>query len=79
MRATKEDNVRRFITACSLLALVGCQGASDAPDEVLDTDAAPAVAAGISADTLLAEVERLASDAFEGRAPGSAGETRTIE
>ena len=59
--------------------LVGCQGAADAPDEVLDTDAAPAVAAGISADTLLAEVERLASDAFEGRAPGSAGETRTIE
>ncbi|RUA04677.1 MAG: peptidase M28 [Candidatus Neomarinimicrobiota bacterium] len=40
---------------------------------------AQAVAAGISADTLLAEVERLASDAFEGRAPGSEGETRTIE
>ena len=78
MRA-KEDNVRRFITACSLLALVGCQGASDAPDDARDTDAAPAVAAGISADTLLAEIERLASDAFEGRAPGSAGETRTIE
>jgi len=75
----KEDNVRRFITACSLLALVGCQGASDAPDDARDTDAAPAVAAGISADTLLAEIERLASDAFEGRAPGSAGETRTIE
>ena len=71
--------MRRFITACSLLALVGCQGASDAPDEAPDTDAAPAVAAGISADTLLAAVERLASDAFEGRAPGSAGETRTIE
>ena len=65
--------VRMFVMVCSLLALVGCQGASDdAPD------AAPAVAAGISADTLLAEVERLASDAFEGRAPGSEGETRTI-
>ena len=71
--------MRKFITACSLVVLVGCQGAADAPDEVLDTDAAPVVAAGISADTLLAEVERLASDAFEGRAPGSAGETRTIE
>ena len=71
--------MRRFITACSLLALVGCQGASDAPDDAPDTDALPAVAAGISADTLLAEVERLASDAFEGRAPGSEGETRTIE
>ena len=71
--------VRMFVMVCSLLALVGCQGASDAPDDARDTDAAPAVAAGISADTLLAEIERLASDAFEGRAPGSAGETRTIE
>ena len=51
MRA-KENNMRRFITACSLLVLVGCQGASDPPDDARDTDAAPAVAAGISADTL---------------------------
>ena len=42
--------------------------------------AAPAaeIAPGIGADTLLAATETLASDAFEGRAPGSEGETLTI-
>ena len=72
--------VRTFVMASCLLALVGCQGgAPDVPDGAPDNATEPAVAAGISADTLLAEVERLASDAFEGRAPGSDGETRTIE
>jgi len=71
--------VRTCVIACCLFALVGCQGASDAPADAPQTDGASVVAAGISADTLLAEVERLASDAFEGRAPGSDGETRTIE
>ncbi|HIE92067.1 MAG TPA: M28 family peptidase [Acidobacteria bacterium] len=33
----------------------------------------------MSADTLLAAIERLASDEFEGRAPGSPGETLTVE
>jgi Zn-dependent M28 family amino/carboxypeptidase len=36
------------------------------------------VVAGIGADTLLAAIERLASDEFGGRAPGSDGETRTV-
>ena len=40
---------------------------------------APAeIAAGIGAETLLAATETLASDEFEGRAPGSEGETRTV-
>ena len=38
----------------------------------------PGVAAGISADTLLAATATLASDEFEGRAPGSEGETKTV-
>ena len=71
--------MRSCAITCCLFALVGCQGASDAPADARQTDGASVVAAGISADTLLAEVERLASDAFEGRAPGSDGETRTIE
>ena len=71
--------MRTCVIACCLFALVGCQGASDAPADAPQTDGASVVAAGISADTLLAEVEQLASDAFEGRAPGSDGETRTIE
>lgn len=46
--------------------------------------AAPAMAAGqtaappISVDTLKAVTKTLSSDAFEGRAPGSAGETKTL-
>ena len=70
--------MRTFIMVCGLLVLVGCQGASEAPADAPRADGTPVVAAGISADTLLAEVERLASDEFEGRAPGSEGETRTI-
>ena len=38
----------------------------------------PAVAPGIRADTLLAATTTLASDEYEGRAPGSAGEEKTV-
>ena len=61
----------RCVTALLLFAPVACVG-SAAPEEV------PGVAAGISADTLLAATETLASDEFEGRAPGSNGETKTV-
>ena len=75
--------MRRFPIAGSLLMLAllaACQGASDAPAGATEAgDGAPAVAAGIGADTLLAQIEQLASDEFEGRAPGSVGETRTVE
>ena len=71
--------VRTFVIACGLFALIGCQGAPATSEGDADPTAAPVVAAGISAGTLLAAVERLASDEFEGRAPGSAGEVRTIE
>ncbi|HJN43718.1 MAG: peptidase M28 [Acidobacteria bacterium] len=70
--------MRRILAACSLIALVGCQGASGTPDRGSDTAPLPAIAAGIGADTLLTAVERLASDEFEGRAPGSDGETLTV-
>ena len=74
--------MHRVVIVCGVLSLVGCGAGSDPP---VAGGAAPsaggepaAVAAGIRADTLLAAIERLASDEFEGRAPGSAGETRTI-
>ena len=38
----------------------------------------PGVAPGISADTLLAATTTLASDEYEGRAPGSEGEEKTV-
>ena len=54
-----------------LLAAVACGGGATSEE-------APGIAAGISADTLLAATEMLASDEFEGRAPGSEGETKTV-
>ena len=72
--------MRGFIIASSVVVLVACRGATDPPDAPLDGSGfLPGVAAGIDAGTLLAEIERLASDEFEGRAPGSVGETRTVE
>ena len=67
----------RSLAAVMLLLTVGCGGGSD---EMTAGDAAPPaeIAAGIGADTLLAATETLASDEFEGRAPGSEGETLTI-
>ena len=46
---------------------------------VVASEVASVAAAGISAETLLAETRMLASDEFEGRAPGSAGEERTVD
>ena len=66
-----------MLTAAALILTVACGGgASESPGG----SGAPAaeIAAGISAGTLLAATETLASDAFEGRAPGSAGETKTV-
>ena len=63
--------VSRWLLAGWLPALVSCGGGDV-------TDDAAEFAAGISAGTLLAEIETLASDAFEGRAPGSPGEERTV-
>ena len=63
--------VSRWLLAGWLPALVSC-GGGDATDDAAE------IAAGISAGTLLAEIETLASDAFEGRAPGSPGEERTV-
>ncbi len=55
------------------LAALGlaCLGAG--PDEDLR-----AVAAGLRAEDVLAEIKVLASDAFEGRGPGTAGEDKTV-
>ena len=61
-----------FITAC------GGSG-DDNSVSVISETVAPAVATGIDAETLMAEIEILSSDEFGGRAPGSPGEVLTIE
>ena len=63
--------MNRVLTVVLLLAAVACGGGPTSEE-------APGIAAGISADTLLAATEMLASDEFEGRAPGSEGETKTV-
>ena len=60
----------RCMLAGCCLAMVSCGGGAD--------DDRTGIAAGIGADTLLAQTEILASDEFEGRAPGSGGEERTV-
>ncbi len=60
----------RWLLAGCVLALASCGGGA--------VDESTGIAPGITAETLLAQTEMLASDAFEGRAPGSAGEELTV-
>ena len=66
----------RWLLVGCLAAAVACGGGM-ADDSAAGAPAAE-IAAGISADTLLAATGTLASDEFEGRAPGSEGETKTV-
>ena len=70
----------RFVSVVVMVAVVGCGDASD--DASVEGGARlsePSIAAGIDADSLLAEIEILSSDEFGGRAPGSPGEVLTID
>jgi Zn-dependent M28 family amino/carboxypeptidase len=60
------------IVCVSLIGLSACRSA-EAPEPRLGTPP------GISSETLLEEVSVLASDEFEGRLPGSDGETKTVD
>ena len=68
-----------LVSVVVLVAAVGCGGASDEGSVTGGLESPGAsIAAGIDADSLLAEIEVLASDEFGGRAPGSPGEVLTI-
>jgi Zn-dependent M28 family amino/carboxypeptidase len=58
-----------MLTAAALMAATGSATAKSAPPP----------AGPISAERLLADVKMLSSDAFEGRGPATAGETRTVD
>ena len=64
----------------ALVATAACSGgAAQEGSDGSGGGAPPAeIAAGIRAETLMAATETLASDEFEGRAPGSEGETKTV-
>ena len=66
-----------------LLLLSGAVAACDRSEPGRDQDGAPAAdletaLATITADDLLRHTRVLSSDAFEGRAPGTAGEDSTV-
>ncbi|MGQ0801328.1 MAG: M28 family metallopeptidase [Pseudomarimonas sp.] len=73
--------------ACAITALVAaCQPATTTPAEEAPTAVAPTAVAGnysfgpeISAEDVIQHVKVLASDEFEGRAPGGKGEQLTVD
>ncbi|MEX0341052.1 MAG: peptidase M28, partial [Erythrobacter sp.] len=71
--------MKRFaLAACSALLLTACQdlGSVGTGADALDL---PDVADGtISEETMKRVTERLSSDEFEGRAPGTVGEEKTV-
>lgn len=75
---------RVWVVIMAIAAAAGACGGGATPeappaDESMTADAPPAVIAeGISVETLMAATERLASDEFEGRAPGTRGEELTL-
>jgi Zn-dependent M28 family amino/carboxypeptidase len=69
-------DIRRY-AAVALIALAGCASATPPPAPL---PVAPAFASPpLSADALIEHVRVLASDEFEGRAPGTNGERLTLE
>ena len=67
-----------LVVWCAVAA--ACGGEADREAEALhEPIPVSAIAPGISAETLLEATATLASDEFEGRAPGSDGETKTVE
>ena len=71
---------RPALLLVGLAAAAACGGEADRAAEALhEPIPATAIAPGISAETLLEATATLASDEFQGRAPGSEGETKTVE
>jgi Zn-dependent M28 family amino/carboxypeptidase len=70
--------VRHSLSLLPLLIAAACTSAPPAPPAA----SAPKTLADfpeVSAAAILADTQKLASDEFEGRAPGSNGETRTVQ
>jgi len=72
----------RLAAACALAVLAACRSGSDGPSSSAQRSASAELAQAeqcIDADELLRRIAVLASDRFEGRAPGSSGEELTVQ
>ena len=71
---------KRSLITVVLLGAWACAGdvPSESGSDLAVNEATASIALGIGAGTLLDVTATLASDAFEGRAPGSEGETKTV-
>jgi Zn-dependent M28 family amino/carboxypeptidase len=72
-------DIRALAATAAVALAAGCAGSSSAPVSVAT---APHVSIGqlpdIDAHAVVAHAQRLSSDAFEGRAPATPGETKTV-
>ena len=81
---THITGLSRFLLAGGLGLLVACSGTPDnattdaSPASVASAPVAATTAPAFSEANYRAHIERLASDEFEGRAPGTEGERKTI-
>lgn len=69
--------IRRFLVLLAALELAACAATADAP-RTAGPPIPPVARGDISIDTLKEVTRTLSSDAFEGRAPGTAGEAKTL-
>ena len=67
-----------LLAASTMLACVQSEDGGGARATTIDTAAARPALAGITSDELLEHINRLASDEFQGRAPGTPGEEKTV-
>lgn len=72
--------VARFAQVCLLLSLVtGCASVPPRAEVAPPSGSLDRALASVTVRQILGHVRALASDAFEGRAPGSAGEEKTVD
>jgi len=68
-----------FVIAILLVGIIGCQRSPEETAAAVEPVPSYESAVGISRESLARHIDMLASDEFEGRAPGSVGEERTVE
>ncbi|MCA9697720.1 MAG: peptidase M28, partial [Myxococcales bacterium] len=73
----ESSSLRRVLLLMPLLAACA-HGSADGPRTPVEADPEAAALASIRAEDIAAHVAVLASDAYEGRFPGSAGEVKTV-